>query len=270
LLRHVAAAGLYLGGEVTLALVGACEKRGLVVRQTELLSLESAGVVVRIGEHTMRLTEHENTANHVIKVEIDGLEVAQLILRRGALPAAVRTIDQLKTMGLPVFLLSSESEVRVKSLAQSLGLPLYGSELDTSGKIRFMDGLRRRGVKALYAGRLADEPEIALHAHCSVAVDPITSTKAISADMLLLGGRYGRLCGLIEGARRCGPDINRGTRMANIPNFLCVAGAFGGVLNGITSGIIANLGVLNVDRELRRKMVTINDPNPRSLTRLLR
>lgn len=269
LLKHVAGAGLYLGGELTLALVAACEKRGLVVKQPELLSLEPGGVVVRIGEHGMHITAHETSAGRMIKVEIDGSDVGQFIFSTAARPAVVRMIDQLKGMGLPVFLLSSKSEERVQSLAESLGLPLYGSELDTSGKIRFMDGLSRRGVKALYTGRLADEPEIARHVHCSVTVDPMDKV-ATQADMLLLGGRYGGLCELIEGARRCGPDINQGTRMANIPNFLCVAGAFGGVLNGITSGIIANLGVLNVDRQLRRKVVTIEDPNPRSLIRLLR
>jgi hypothetical protein len=50
---------------------------------------------------------------------------------------------------------------------------------------------------------------------------------------------------------------------------LCIAGAFGGLLNGITSGIIANVGVVNVDRQLRRHLEAGKPTRENRLVRLL-
>ena len=80
-------------------------------------------------------------------------------------------------------------------------------------------------------------------------------------DVWLLGSRYDSLADLVELSRGYDPAIARASRMATIPNLLCIAGAFGGLLNGITAGIIANIGVLNVDRQLHQ---TLRPAGPRT------
>jgi len=133
---------------------------------------------------------------------------------------------------------------------------LFGSELNPAERLQFLDGLKRRGVTALYAGRVSDQPEINSHASVTVAVEGLEQG-AIPADVVMPGRHYDRLPELDRtGLVAMTPDIRQGTRAATIPNLLCVAGGFGGVLNGITSGIIANVGVMNVDRHIQRKLAS--------------
>lgn len=266
LLRHVAGASLFLGGERCLALAQACQDRGLVVRQPELLAMEPHGALVKIGKHQLRLTEADAST---LRVEIDGAEVAELEFRPTLAPAAVATVTRLKALGLEVFLLSSTPDEATQSLAQALGIKLAGGGLDPAGKIRFLQGLRKRGVRAAFVGRLSAQPELQEQVHVSVSVDDFDGPDEYG-DIRLLGEHYGNLPELIELARGYEPAITRSTRMASIPNLLCIAGAFGGVLNGITSGLIANVGVANVDRQLRRKLAVAAEPGRNRTMTLLR
>ncbi|MCF7967923.1 MAG: hypothetical protein K9K68_02025 [Methylococcaceae bacterium] len=255
LLRHIASAGIYLGGDVALALLEACRARDLVVRQTELLALEPNGVLAQVGESRLHLSLRQDLAGPIVSAELNGKPVADVVFGKSAVLAAAKMVGQLQAAGLQVFMASSATEAEANALAQSLGITLFGSELNPAERLQFLDGLKRRGVTALYAGRVSDQPEINSHASVTVAVEGLEQG-AIPADVVMTGRHYDRLPELIEQARRYDPDIRQGTRAATIPNLLCVAGGFGGVLNGITSGIIANVGVMNVDRHIQRKLAS--------------
>lgn len=111
--------------------------------------------------------------------------------------------------------------------------------------------------------------ELAQAAHVSVASDGRNGERT-AGDMLMLGRSLEGLVDLVELARHYEPRIFSASRKALIPNLLCVAGGFGGVLNGIGANIIANIGVMNVERRLRRDLAG-NQANrwPR-LTQMLR
>jgi cation transport ATPase len=253
LLRLAAGAGLYLGGDIAVALAEACRRQGLVIRQPELLDLEPEGAVVRQDGRRIRVRAESGREGPRLQLEIDGHAVAELMLQRGLMPAMADTVTRLQSLGLQVFLMASAPEADTRALAQALGITLHGGELDHSAKLRFLAGLRRRGIKAVLAGRLSDQAELAGCAHVAIDVAQ-TPHPHNPADILLMNGGYTRLAGLLETARGFQADLHRSTRMATIPNLLCIAGAFGGLLNGITSGIIANMGVANVDRQLRRQL----------------
>ena len=253
LLRHVAGAGLYLGGDMAQALLDACRSRDLVVRQTDLLALEPSGVLVQVGESRLHLTLGGNPDAPIIAVELNGKDVAEVQFKRGAVPLAAAAVRKFAEDGLQVFMLSSAQEAETGRLAASLGVSLSGSEITPAERIRFLDGLKRRGVKALYVGRLRQQPEINAHVSATIAIENLEDG-GVPADVVMVGGRYDGVPTLLDQARGYEPDIRQSTRMATIPNLLCVAGGFGGVLNGITSGIIANVGVMNVDRHIQRKL----------------
>ena len=189
----------------------------------------------------------------LLRLDIDAQPVAELTLQPGVMPAMAETVARLKSLGLQVFLMASAPEAATRERAEALGIPLSGGDLDHAAKLRFLEGLRRRGIKAMLAGPLAGQAELARSAHVNIDV-PHEPCQPGPADILLMNGGYNRLASLLETARGFQPDLHRSTRMATIPNLLCIAGAFGGLLNGITSGIIANMGVANVDRQLRRQL----------------
>jgi Cu2+-exporting ATPase len=186
-------------------------------------------------------------------VEIDGHEVAVLGFRQSAQPRAAQAVNRLRAAGLDTFLVSSATESETNALARRLGIELCGGELDEEGKIRFMMGLRRRGVQPLFVGCLEGRVELAQAAHVSVASDGRNGER-VAGDMLILGRSYEGLVDLVELARHYEQQVFSASRKALIPNLLCVAGGFGGVLSGIGANIIANIGVMNVDRQLRRDL----------------
>jgi len=268
LLRLAADAGLYLGGDIALSLTEACRAQGLIIRQPELLALEPNAVLVAQGGHRIRLKAERMIENTRLEVDIDGQSVAELTLNESPVPAMADTVARLRSMGLHAFLMTSRADSETQELAQSLGIDLYGGELDQTAKRHFLEGLHLRGIKALLAGRLAGQVELARAAHVSMDVVE-DQTQPSPADFILMNGDYAGLANLIATARSYPSDLHRSTRMATVPNLLCIAGAFGGLLNGITSGIIANVGVVNVDRQLRRHLEAGKPTRENRLVRLL-
>lgn len=256
MLQHVAGASLFLGDERSQALATACHERGLIVQMPTLLALEAQRVEVRLGQHILRLSDGSAgpaPGAPALLVEIDGHEVAVLGFRQSAQPRAAQAVNRLRAAGLDTFLVSSATESETNALARRLGIELCGGELDEEGKIRFMMGLRRRGVQPLFVGCLEGRVELAQAAHVSVASDGRNGER-VAGDMLILGRSYEGLVDLVELARHYEQQVFSASRKALIPNLLCVAGGFGGVLSGIGANIIANIGVMNVDRQLRRDL----------------
>ncbi|MGY6215684.1 P-type ATPase [Methylolobus aquaticus] len=267
LLRHVAGAALFLGDERSLALADACRERGLAVRQPSLLSLQEGRLEVRLGEHVIGLMDAPPDQPSDIPeliAEIDGHEVARLAFRLGSRLRSAAAIHRLRKAGLETFVVSAGTEQETAALAHRLGIPLWGSELDTAGRIRFLEGLRRRGIRPVYIGRVAGQWELSEAAHVSVATDGLDRLDT-EGDMVVLGRSCERLADLVELARRHDPEVLSASRMALIPNLLCVAGGFAGVFNGIAANIVANVGVMNVDRRLQRMFATA--PRPSLTTR---
>jgi cation transport ATPase len=253
LLQTVAGASLFLGDARSNALQKAAAEQGLAVRQPDLVRLEPSLIEIEQGNHRVVLIAATNDPLSPIQVEIDGQPIAEFHFQESPLPEVADTISTLKAQGFDVFLMSSGKDAQVEKKARELGITLFGGELDLEAKKRFLDGLKSRGVKSLLASKASTAADLAAHAHVTIALETLEKG-AVSADIVLQGGRYAGLGNLVELSRTYVPDIEKSTREALVPNLLCVAGAFGGLLNGITSGIIANIAVANVDRSLKKKL----------------
>jgi hypothetical protein len=263
MLRWAAGAGMFLGDERGLALLATCRDRGLVVRQAELVGVGPDWVEVRRGEHQIRLTEGPASTKGGIgdlSLTIDGQEVGRFGFRLSDRLRAESAIKRFKAAGMQVFVASSRPDAAAGELAARLGADLSGGDLDAAGTVRFLGALQKRGVRPVYVGQLSRDPELAAASHVAISMDARVNQDA-PGDVWLLGSRYDSMADLVELSRRYDPAIARASRMATIPNLLCIAGAFGGLLNGITAGIIANIGVLNVDRQLQQ---TLRPPGPRT------
>ncbi|MFN5744831.1 MAG: cation-transporting ATPase [Methylococcaceae bacterium] len=255
LIRHIAGAALYLGDERAHALANVCRERGLVVRQPVLKTLARGRVEVQLGEHSIVLIDDEASASGVparLVVVIDGREAASIGFGQSVTIGAAAAIARIRNSGRQVFLVSSAPEARVSEQAELLGIALFSGELDHQGRIRFLEGLQARGMRPAYVGSLVGRSDLARSAYVSLQMPGFADNA--DADIVLLGHSYQNLAALIEQVGNYDREIQQATRAATLPNLLCVAGAFGGLLNGITSGIIANVGVLRVDRQLDKML----------------
>jgi hypothetical protein len=255
LMRHIAGAALYLGDERAHALANVCRERGLIVRQPVLKTLARGRVEVQLGDHSIVLIDEEDSGSAIpagLRVVIDGRDAASIRFGQSVTIGAAAAIARIRKSGRQVFLVSSAPEASVSEQAKRLGIELSSGELDHQGRIRFLEGLHARGIRPAYVGSLVGRSDLARSAYVSLQM-PGFSDNA-NADIVLLGHSYQNLAALIEQVGSYDSEIQQATRAATLPNLLCVAGAFGGVLNGITSGIIANIGVLRVDRHLDKTL----------------
>lgn len=253
LLQTVAGAALYLGDERSEALQQAAARLGLAVRQPDLVRLEENLIEVSQGQHKVVLRTTRNDLIGTINVEIDDKAIAEFEFTQSDEPKARAMVESLQSQGYDVFLMSSASDAKTQKNAASLGITLFGGELDLDAKIRFLEGLRTRGIRSLLATGVPSTRALSSYAHVTIGLEPL-STSEIPSDILLPVGSYSAIDRLVGLSRSYGPDIEKSNRQALIPNLMCVAGAFGGLLNGITSGIIANIAVANVDRGLNQKL----------------
>lgn len=253
LLQTVAGAALFLGDARSNALQKAAAEQGLAVRQPDLVRIEPTLIEVEQGRHRVILNAATKDPLSPFQVEIDGQAIAEFHFQESPFPEARETIASFQAQGFDIFLMSSDKDEEVAKKASELGITLFGGELDLNAKKRFLDGLKSRWVKSLLACSASNAAALAAHAHVTIALETLQK-EAVAADIVLQGGRYAALGSLVELSRCYVPDIEKSTREALVPNLLCVAGAFGGLLNGITSGIIANIAVANVDRGLKKKL----------------
>jgi cation transport ATPase len=101
---------------------------------------------------------------------------------------------------------------------------------------------------------------LAQAAHVSVALNGAGALdERQCADLVLAGDSLESFADLMEWAASYGQRVQGISRKAVLPNLLCIAGAFGGVLNGTTAGLIANTGVYRSYRQARNGFREIRD-----------
>lgn len=261
LLGLAAGAGLYLGDERAFALAAACQLRGLLVRQPELLKLEENFVSVQQGNQTIALRSWPDISGEPappLTVEIDGIETASFQFKYGTQPRAAASILRLRNQGFQVFLASDRPNDKTKEAADLLGIELYSGELSYDERIGFLQGLRRRGVKSVYVGNFDSFPERAREAHVSIATDGFGLSQHATADITVMNDCIDFLPEITVLAHKYPLQLKETCRRAMMPNLLCVAGGFGGVLNGITAGILGNLAVLKVYQQATQSLESVD------------
>jgi len=262
LLSLIAGAGLYLGDERAFALASACQQRRLLVRQPELIGLDDHLVTVRQGAQTVTLKSWSDISGEPalpLTVEINGIEAASMQFKYGAQPRVAASIHRLQKQGFQVFLASDRRNDETKEAAELLGIELFSGDLSYDEMSGFLQGLRRRGVKSVYVGDFSLSPERAKEAHVSIAACGFDLSSYGAADITFVNDRIDALPEITVLAHSHPLQVKATCRRAMVPNLLCVAGGFGGVLNGITAGILGNLAVLKVYKQATQSLESIDE-----------
>lgn len=271
LLKLAAGAALYLGDERATALVDACQMKGLIVRQPPLIAMETDRIVIRQGNHTLVLREdpkldRKKTAIRGLLVEIDGEPIAQLSFRQSPISRVANEVQHLNQLGMQVFLLSSQPASATEKLAETMGIGLHGGDFSHDEKIRFLQGMKKRGVLVTYIGSGSITPELASEAHVTISMGNTSALDHANTDLVILGDRLEGFAQTVNLTRTHKERIEAACRKSWIPNALCIVGGYAGVLNGITSGIVANLGVNRVYQQSSHTLR--NMPHSSNHTRL--
>lgn len=259
----IAGAALYLGDNRSAALLATCIAQQITVKQPELLSLDTNTVTVKANGQIVGLRNLPNSASKPasLAVEIDGRPIATLHFDSEPRPLAAGVVQELRALGLQVFLISENSETETAKLAQQLGTDGHSGELNSQQTLHFLQGLQRRGVKALYVGYGPQTSDIVDATHASISVTDATQLQNDAASGSLLGTELVPIIELFTLSRSGAQRLKQTFRSGTLFNLLCVAGGFAGVLNGITSGILGSLSVIKVRQRALRNLQE-KFPNP--------
>ena len=146
-----------------------------------------------------------------------------------------------------VVVISSQSNAAAQDCAQRLGADLSSGGMGSAERVRFLRRLKELGHKPAYLGKRNTVQELVSEAHVSVAIGGVFEESG-TVDIFILSELMDPLIRLLELARQQKSQTRAVCRKAVLPNLLCITGAFGGVLNGTTSTLLANVGVSNIDR----------------------
>lgn len=246
LLALCASVSMCLGDARAEALMRVCSERGLMLSEPDSVTVESGGAHVVIDGHKFSLLDQENSIDHALLLQVDGIAVAKLAFGFSAIPRAAEPIAALKHPGLRVVVISSKSDAEARSISLQLGADLSSGNMGDAERVRFLQRLKLVGHKPAYLGTRGMNQELVKEAHVSMSMGGVFEDCG-SIDIFILSESVDPLTRLMELGRQQEPQVGAACRKAVLPNLLCIAGAFTGVLNGATSTLLANLGVSNID-----------------------
>ncbi|QFY41952.1 heavy metal translocating P-type ATPase [Candidatus Methylospira mobilis] len=256
LLALCASVAVCLGDARAEAMIRICSERGLELRELDSVALAPGNTQVVIGGHRIGLLEQESSPEQPgqsLLLQVDGMDIARFTFGFSTLPRAAESIAALKASGLHIAVVSSQSDEAAQDIALKLGADLSCGGMGSAERGRFLRRLKQAGHKPAYLGKYNTVQELVNDAHVSIAMGGVFDDDG-SVDIFILSELMDPLPQLQAVGREQESQVGAACNKVILPNLLCIAGAFSGVLNGSTSTLLANVGVSNVDQHQRKAL----------------
>ena len=146
-------------------------------------------------------------------------------------------IDSLKARGLPVSLLSGDTETAVGALAANLGITDWTAGMFPQDKIDILQAKARAGRKVLMVGDGLNDLGALSVAHVSIAPASAIEATRVGADMVLVSPDLSKIDAAIGLARSARRRILENFAVAAIYNAIAVPLAFIGLATPLAAAI---------------------------------
>ena len=224
-----------------------------------VLSVTPGEVLIETLDHVVTFKDVKTSSRQEdpdsLQVLIDGALAGQIDFRFGQHSTARSTIQRLKSSGMQCVLLHEGSAEEAKFLAEQNDFDLYHGFTDSEGLGAFFTALtQKKGYRAAlftHSGSLNNIPP---------EVDVTVGFEASSGDLsafdfqVLRVSAFQAIPDMIELGKAHSGDLSKANRNIIVPNLLCIAGSFTGVLNGTTSTILAHAGVMAVSSGQKKRL----------------
>ncbi|WP_340677827.1 heavy metal translocating P-type ATPase [Paraglaciecola sp.] len=233
----------------------------------ELVEVEHAQELIAQGiVGNINGIEYRIGSNRLMNLDIpaDLQEFSVYLANEDTLLAAFKLSDTLRkdaeeliTYCKPrhIALLSGDTPLAVKSLADSLHIPHWHAQLDPQQKLDIIIQAQNAGHKVLMVGDGINDAPVLAQADVSITLDMSTDLAKSSADVILLENNLHKIPILFALARKTQRNIKQNMSWAIGYNMLILPLAVFGVLSPLTAVIGMSLSsllvVLNASRLLR-------------------
>ncbi len=215
-----------------------------------------AGCTYRLGHRAFACTEAREDDAFVLSR--DGKWLATFEVEDALKADAATTIASLQQAGLAVHLLSGDRALRVKNVAQELGIN-DGHTLAAqtpSQKLVYLEQLRKAGRKVAMIGDGVNDAPVLAAADVSIAMASGADLPRLTADAVLLSPKLATIVGAFQLACRTKRIIQQNFAWAILYNLIAIPLALVNVINpawaAIGMGVSGLIVVLNSMRLLRR------------------
>jgi P-type Cu2+ transporter len=214
------------------------------------------GNIYRLGNRAFACLEPSDDDAFVLSC--DGQWLATFEVEDALKADALKTIASLQQTGLTVHLLSGDRALRVKNVAQELGIN-DGHTLAAqtpSQKLAYLEQLRKAGCHVAMIGDGVNDAPVLAAADVSIAMASGADLPRLTADAVLLSPKLATIVGAFQLARRTKRVIQQNFVWAILYNLIAIPLALVNVINpawaAIGMGVSGLIVVLNSMRLLQR------------------
>lgn len=220
----------------------------LLLELDEVEELPGAGITARRCSDLWRLgsaahchiatrAEHEQGGQLQVHLSNNRGWVATFYLRESLRPDAARTVDQLRSMGKHVMLISGDKATAVRQVAQALGIDDVTAECTPQQKLDRLRALQAEGRRVLMVGDGLNDGPVLAGATASVAMGQGVPLAQMQSDIVIQNSRLSELSALFAQATRTMRVVKQNLAWAFAYNAVCVPLAVAGWLPAWLAGL---------------------------------
>lgn len=195
---------------------------------------EVDGVLYRIGRAGFACGLMAGT------IDLQQIDDRRVVLANGSGPLAVfelsdelrgdagALVDELRTLGLEIHLVSGDSAERVSSLARQLGIEHVRHGARPAAKQAYVQDLQRRGARVLMVGDGVNDAPVIAQADASIALGSGAVLSQARADAVLINSRILDVAFAVGFARRASSIIRQNLLWALLYNLTVLPMAVAG------------------------------------------
>jgi Cu2+-exporting ATPase len=181
-------------------------------------------------------------------------------------PHAVETIKQVRNAGIRVHMISGDSAPEVKRIADACGISLWQGRALPGDKQSYLSKLKGAGKLVVMIGDGVNDAPVLAAADASLAMGTGASLSQLSADAVILGGRFDSIAAAVGVSRKTMHIIRENLVWSFLYNLLVLPPAIAGWLSpwmaGIGMSLSSVLVVLNALRIARRDSLNSHSLRP--------
>ncbi|MEX0969946.1 MAG: heavy metal translocating P-type ATPase [Paracoccaceae bacterium] len=248
------------------AIALAAQQRGIApVRLSDIAEHPGFGTLGLLGGQEARLgraewvgADGDGGARTTAWLRLGQNPAIELVFEDDARADAADTVARLRAAGLGVSLLSGDAEGPVARMADRLGIKTWVARATPAGKVEYLQSLAASGHKVLMVGDGLNDTAALASAHVSISPASAVDASRSAADMILTGGRLGRVVDSWNLARRARRRVLENFAMAFGYNIITVPIAFAGYVTPLIaaiamsgSSIVVSLNAMRLGRRVK-------------------
>lgn len=198
--------------------------------------------VSMVGKAREYMSEGATVIGGIINGKLKGIIALADTIREGAGEA----MEQLKSQGYNVIMLTGDNEKSAQFMANQAGKIEYRHSLMPENKLQIIEELKKSGKVCMVGDGINDTPALAI-ANASIAMGALGSDAAIeTADVSLMTSDIRKVPQLLKLSKRVLGTIKINILISLIISVLAVILSTAGVLNPVTGAIVHNVSAVLV------------------------